>query len=303
MADMTFSIAGGKAVRPALLGAAGATLLGAFVAWDVLFPVLHYGHSTHIDLIRQMAMDAAYEEGQVYPRWAADFYFGRGSPIFNFYAPLAYLIGELFSLLGVSALGAIKGSYFLGVIVAAIAANRLARELWDTASGVAGAALLLLSPYFLLDLYVRGALAELWGMALLALALAFTIRAARTGQTHDATRAGAATALLLYAHNIAALLGVPVIFLAGLVAGDGRTARRRTLTALALGVAMGAAFWAPALFEKGLVRADENLLGGDYDFRRHFVPVRDLLHDEWGYGSPMAGPEPMATTLGALHLL
>src|SRR3990172_7349656 len=45
-----------------------------------------------------------------YPRWAPDFYYGYGYPVFNYYAPLPYYAASLFALIpNLGIVAAMKG--------------------------------------------------------------------------------------------------------------------------------------------------------------------------------------------------
>ncbi|MCL4233084.1 MAG: hypothetical protein KJ042_01035 [Deltaproteobacteria bacterium] len=278
-------------------------VVAAAVTKPLWFGVMHFGHSAHIDLIRQIEVNQAYNDGYVYPRWIADFYFGRGSPIFNFYAPFVYLVGAWLGFFGVPALWAVKCVYAACVALAGIGMFLLVRELWGTASAAAASILYMLSPYLLVDLYVRSALGELSAFGWLPLAMYFILRAAHTARTFHAARAASAVALLCVSHNIGALLGVPVLMAWTLAVGQ-RASARKLWTALALGIAASAFFWAPALLEKSSLSVEANLIAGDYHFSRHFVSLARLVDPTWGFGSPMkAGGDIMSTQVGRLHLL
>ncbi len=278
-------------------------LVAAAVTRPLWYGVMHFGHSAHIDLIRQIEVNEAYRDGYVYPRWIADFYFGRGSPIFNFYAPLVYLVGAWLGLLGVPALWAIKCVYAACVVLAGLGMFLLVRELWGTAAAAAASILYMLSPYLLVDLYVRAALGELSAFGWLPLAMYFILRAAHTARTFHAARAAAAVAMLCVSHNIGALLGVPVLMAWTLAVGQ-RASARKLWTALALGIGASAFFWAPALIEKSYLNAEANLIAGEYHFSRHFVSLARLVDPAWGFGSPMnVGGDVMSTQVGRLHLL
>ncbi|MCC6159536.1 MAG: hypothetical protein IT350_15910 [Deltaproteobacteria bacterium] len=278
-------------------------LVAAAVTRPVWYPVMHFGHSAHIDLIRQIEVNQAYSDGYVYPRWIADFYFGRGSPIFNFYAPFVYLVGAWLGFFGVPALWAVKCVYAACVALAGIGMFLLVRELWGTAAAAAASILYMLSPYLLVDLYVRSALGELSAFGWLPLAMYFILRAAHTARTFHAARAASAVALLCVSHNIGALLGVPVLMAWTLAVGQ-RASARKLWAALALGIAASAFFWAPALLEKSYLNAEANLIAGEYHFSRHFVSLARLVDPAWGFGSPMnPGGDVMSTQVGRLHLL
>lgn len=285
---------------PALLFLAA---VGLFIGRDLLFPVLHFGHSAHIDLIRQIEVNQAYGEGYVYPRWIADFYFGRGSPIFNFYAPMNYLIGQWFVLLGVPPLWAVKLVYVLCIVAAGIAMYLLVRETWGAAAGTAAGVIYMFTPYLLADVFVRSALGELSAFVWLPMAMFFLVRTSHNNRTNSASRAACAIALLCLSHNVGAMIGMPVLLLWTLFTAQRATWRKMAL-ALAGGLALSAFFWFPALAEKAYLNAEANLTQGHFHFSRHFIPLAKLWDTAWEYGTPGArrGPS-MSVQAGRLHLL
>ncbi|MCB1153839.1 hypothetical protein KDL45_09330 [bacterium] len=280
------------------------TLAALAVSHGVWFGVLHFGHSAHIDLIRQIEVHEAFQDGYVFPRWIRDFYLGRGSPIFNFYAPFVYLLGEVLCLVGFSPLLAVKGVYIACVVFAAWGMFALGREVWQNeTAGIVSSILYVLAPYLLVDLYVRSALAELSCFAWLAFALYFLLKTTRTRDTLDALRGACMVALLCLSHNITSMIGLPIILGFVLVVARGAELRK-TLGAVALGLALSAFFWLPALLEKGYLNAEANLTAGEYNYTQHFVTVARLFDTRWGFGSTMnktPGAEIMSTQIGLVH--
>jgi uncharacterized membrane protein len=107
-----------------------------------------------------------------YPRWAPDFYFGYGYPIFNYYAPLTYYLANLFDLLpGVDIVGGVSAVFVLGLLLASLGSYLLGRELFGPAAGVLAAASFTFAPYVVyIDPHARGDLAEHFAVCLLPLA-------------------------------------------------------------------------------------------------------------------------------------
>ena len=59
--------------------------------------------------------------GEPYPRWASNFYFGYGYPIFNYYAPLTYYLGLGVELMPrLDAVDGVKAMFVLGLVAAGI---------------------------------------------------------------------------------------------------------------------------------------------------------------------------------------
>ncbi|MBI2911208.1 MAG: hypothetical protein HYY05_03635, partial [Chloroflexi bacterium] len=56
-------------------------------------------------------------QGVLYPRWAPDFVFGYGYPLFNFYAPLIYYLGAGIHATGIGFIEAFKVAGALSTVL------------------------------------------------------------------------------------------------------------------------------------------------------------------------------------------
>src|SRR3989339_111044 len=55
-----------------------------------------------LQMMRQLQMEKCFVDGQIPCRWVPDMGYGLGYPLFNFYPPLPYLVGEGIRLVGYS---------------------------------------------------------------------------------------------------------------------------------------------------------------------------------------------------------
>ncbi|HPQ68956.1 MAG TPA: 6-pyruvoyl-tetrahydropterin synthase-related protein [bacterium] len=259
-------------------------------AQPLLAPYQHAGHSAYVDLSRAQAFHQAVVHGDFTPRWIMDFYFGYGSPIFNFYAPLTYYAIEMFRLIGLDALWALKLTYLLFWLLAAWAMFRLVSEVIDPDGALAAAAVYSVAPYLLVDVYVRAGIAEFSCFAFVPLTLLGVWRSARDTSSFGPLLAALGLAGLTCAHNITALVTAPFYFLLALLVAENSRALIRTWGALALGMALAAFFWLPAIAEKNTVGSLENLTGGFFDFHNHFLYPAQLFLRKWGFGGSAPGP-------------
>jgi len=81
------------------------------------------GLPRHTDLELHVYRAAEYGEalrsGVLYPRWAPDFFYGYGYPIFNYYAPFTYALASLFAVpwgVVAGAKGVILTAYLLAAL-------------------------------------------------------------------------------------------------------------------------------------------------------------------------------------------
>src|SRR5512135_2673146 len=64
--------------------------------------------------------DAALRDGAWWPIWAPDHALGFGYPVWLVYAPLAYMVAEVFHLLGLGFAEAAKATWALGFVLGAL---------------------------------------------------------------------------------------------------------------------------------------------------------------------------------------
>ncbi len=137
----------------------------------VVLPMLQQGypstHSTHFNLSWGFQYQQQFTQGQFYPRWLEFSNFGFGNATFAFYPPLCMVTTLPFHLLGLDLGGTLVASMALAVGILGLGFYRYGRCFWPAwiAAGVAGVGMV--SPYFLVDVYQRGAIGEVWAIALI----------------------------------------------------------------------------------------------------------------------------------------
>ncbi len=296
-----------------LVGALFALALPAtFPLWQTDFI---FTADSPLHLWRVYELDRALRQGVIYPRWAPDLYFGYGYPLFNFYPPLSYYLAETLHVFGFDIAAAIKIVFALSIFLAAGGMFLLARDVYANAfansnqeilAGLLCAAAYVYSPYLLLDIYTRGALAEALGMAVLPLFVWAMRRVFTQPSVAHALTTGIIGAAFFTSHNLTAFFAAPA--LAGFVLVKLFTVRERArallLLALALAVtlSLSAFYWLPATTELAWVTI------GQPDARHaellrtmseHFQPLARAIQTQWFYEYP-EGPFPLS--LGSLLL-
>ncbi len=201
-----------------------------------------------------MALQDAVAGGFGFPRWLPQFAFGYGQPVFAFYGAASYYQATSAMLVGLGAEAALKLSWYLGFAVSGVGAYGLARRrLGPKGAALAGAAYVLF-PYRLANVYVRGAFAEHWGLALLPLLLLAGERAVRRGDRRAWATLAVVWAALILTHHLSAFLAAPLLIV--YLAAEGWSHWRRlaaSLSAVAAGGMLAAFYWLPILAEVRLV--------------------------------------------------
>ena len=238
------------------------------------------GTDAELHVYRTAELGFSLAAGNLYPRWAPDFYYGLGYPIFDYYAPLTYYLGHLLTLghPELAAVGA-KACLILAHVIGAAGAFMLGRLFGGEGGGLLGALAYAFAPYIqLINPYVRGDLAETFALACVPWALWSWEQVWRKGTAGSGAAAVMSTSAVFLSHNLTGLTCLALV--AGLSLWHWRF-RRHPHLALALAAAatfvlITAFFWLPFLLERSAVRL--NVAGdGHYDFRNHFVALRDLL--------------------------
>ncbi len=104
--------------------------------------------------------------GQGWPRWLEQSFASLGSPTFVFYPPISMIATVPFALLNWPVVDRIIGSISLAIGVMGLGSYGYARTLLKQRwLALLCACLAVLSPYFLINIYIRGALGEMWAMA------------------------------------------------------------------------------------------------------------------------------------------
>ncbi len=267
-------------------------------AWAPLLTPAYFfqAHDAKHSVFFLVEFDQAFRDGFWWPRWAPDFSFGYGYPLFNLYAPLAFYVAEGFHLLGLGFTAAVKTVYILATIGAGLAMYGFAGRLFGRPAGLLAAVVYMYAPFHLVEIFVRSAYAEFVALALVPLVFwAFTELLASPSPRRLAL-AGAAYGLLALTHHASFLTFSPLlmVYLLYLILARGRfnfkALTGRTLAAgLAglLGLALAAIYLLPVIAETRYIKV-EQWTSGSYSYRQHFVYFAQFLSPEWGYG--YAGP-------------
>jgi hypothetical protein len=276
---------------------------------DSAFQVHDY---THVARFAEMAR--AIQEHHFPPRWSGNFGFGYGMPLYEFYAPLPYYIGGALHLLGVTSFSGVKILYLLTTGLTVWGAFLLGRRYFFNSGGLLVAALVTLAPYRALNLFVRGALSEAFGIMAIIWVLYFVDKFLEKSDLKNWLKLVFWLAVLFLSHNLITLVGLPFVglFFIGLVlikALNGQRSKSeikqmtgivlKTLGAVISATLMCAYYLLPAFLEKDFTRVSSQVITSYFDYQLHFLYVRQFFTNNWGYGGSEWGPDdPISFFLG-----
>jgi hypothetical protein len=296
--------------------------LAVLLVIPALLPLAAPGYFTHAhdaphSIFFLVEFDQAVRSGAVWPVWAPDQAIGFGYPLWLVIAPLAFAVAEVFHLLGLGFVTAVKFTWALCFVVGALGSYRLARRWWGPVAGLVASVAFTYAPYHLVQIYVRGDLAEFAALAWFPWALFAFVNLLDAPRARRLALAGLALGVLLLTHTVSELLYVPLLaaFVAvKLLTGETSLLRRpmtrpqivRTVyagAAIVLGVAVAAIFMLPAFFERRYV-VQAQFVRENYSYLKQFVYPSQLFSPFWGFGYAVEGAnDEMSFQLGLLPLL
>jgi hypothetical protein len=284
-------------------------------AWAPLVTSAYFfqAHDAPHSIFYLVEFDQTLRDGYLWPRWAPDFAFGYGYPLFNIYAPLAIYAAEILHVVGLSFVASVKAVYALATITAGLGMYLFVRRLFGRTAGLLAAIVYMYVPFHLVEIFVRSAYSEFVALALLPIVLyAFTELVAAPGLPRLAL-AGLVYGVLALTHHTSFFTFTPflIVYILFLLAGTWRgkgssQALRATLHCLAssvLGLSLAAIYLVPLLVELRYVKL-EQWTAYNYDYGQHFVYFSQLLSPLWDYG--YSGPgiqDGMPFQLGAVALV
>lgn len=240
-------------------------LLATLAAWPLLTRAsLVTLTDAHQHALRTYEFMQGWQSGVLFPRWAPDFYYGFGYPVFNYYAVLTYYLAGAYGLVFGPVAG-IKLVLVLAAYLGPVGVYRFSRDRWGGHAALVSAAVYAFAPYIVLvNPLLRGAAPEALATALAPLVFWTWTRLVQPGGRAWLLPAALSLAALILAHNL-----MPFVYLALLAAwllwdnllGDQRTtlaeaARRLPVLGAAGLLALGltAFMWLPAALERGAVQ-------------------------------------------------
>lgn len=137
----------------------GAAIVLQFVM-PFIYPLSGHDAAVHLNWLGQFPR--LFREGNLYPRWMPDSFWGFGSPAFYFYPPLAYWSASLLSfILPDSPVAIYQTLGFLATVASVGTCYLYLRSMTESKrAAFIGALFYGVFPYRLLDLYLRNAIGE-----------------------------------------------------------------------------------------------------------------------------------------------
>ncbi len=280
----------------------------------VINPLLSSGYfPMHDDtqVARVVTMGRALRNGQFPVRWVSDLGYGYGYPIFNFYGPLPYYVGGVLYSLGLSGLDATKIMMMVGMLLAGVSMFVVITKIFGNLAAITASILYLYAPYHAVQLYVRGAIGELWTLVFIPFVVA-SIYQTFVGKKYQwAILSGTiGIAGTILSHT---LLGFTTVFffcvailLLGLITLIKKVSFQPILVVAIScfsGLALSCFFWLPAIMEMRYTAVSQQI-GPTAQVADHFVCLSQFIYSPWGFGGSTPGcTDGLSFALGKIHML
>ncbi len=297
------------------------TLLIVFFSssWSLFRSDFFYVHDfTHA--ARIVEMHKALADGHFPVRWSSDFAFGYGMPLFEFYAPLPYYAGSIFYWIGFSLVDSIKLLMIISTLVTIIGSYKLGKILFGSTGGLLVSAAITLAPYRAVNLFVRGAISELWGIMVLPFILYGIVKIIKIEREKNIFKVAiillVSLVTLLLSHNLTSLIFLPLSIVFGavylfIVSIDKKNKKEFILKRILLlastyflSILISSFYLFPTIIEKGFTKVESLIVGNYFDYKLHFLYFRQFFEANWKYGGSTWGPnDDISFYLGAGQLI
>ncbi|MDO8340577.1 MAG: hypothetical protein Q7T59_01240 [Candidatus Woesebacteria bacterium] len=284
-------------------------IAGLLASRTLLFQKGYFNMHDDLQIMRQLEMEKCFKDFQIPCRWVPDMGYGFGFPLFNFYPPLPYLVGEIFRLLGFSFILTVKLTFALSLIASGIGMYYLAKQFFGRFGGIISSIFYIWAPYHSVDVYVRGAMNEAWALIFFPLILLYSYKLIINNKT-NINKWLILLALswfgLFVSHNLMVIIFAPIFVLWCLLwmwKEKNFKIIPKFIISGSLALGLSSFFTLPALFENKFTQVKSQLTGY-YEYIAHFVSIKQLLITRfWGYGPSVWGvtDDGMPFQVGHIH--
>ncbi|MFA7301124.1 MAG: hypothetical protein WC069_02355 [Candidatus Shapirobacteria bacterium] len=242
-----------------------------------------------LHIFRLSEYDLCLKSGQIPCRYSPNSALGFGSPVFNFYPPVTYALGELFHFTGISFSDSTKIVYLLPLFFGPIFMYLFASVYFGSMGGLISALVFAIAPYQALNLVVRGALAENFALNLVPVIFYLKVTKKQNLSILFLT-------ILFLTHQLTTLYAIGLLILFSL------KQLKPTLIIIAWSLGLSSFFLIPSFLEKGYT-TNFLMTQGYFNYIIHFATLKQLFVDRfWGYGASLWGPkDDMSFQIGYLQ--
>jgi hypothetical protein len=274
----------------------------------LLKPGEYWNMHDDMQIIRQYEIEKCLKDGQIPCRWTPDLGYGYGYPLFNFYPPLPYLVGQVYRTFGFSFVATVKLTAVTQILLSVIAMYLLSSVIFGKFGGFLSALFYAYAPYRSVNIFVRGAMNEAWASVFFPFIFYYIYKIinSKKADFKNVLFLSLSIAGLLLSHNPMALTFAPLAILWAIFLIYKNKFNilylKNLIISGVLGLSLSAFFTLPVLFENKLVQID-SMFQNYYHYSVHFVSFFQLFFSNfWGDGPSVWGTaDQMPFMIGYLH--
>lgn len=271
----------------------------------------YYNMHDDMQLIRQLELEKCLKDGQIPCRWTPDLGYGYGYPLFNFYPPMPYFVGQIFRTATFSFVTTVKLTAISQIVLSTLAMYLLATSIFGPIGGTIASVFYGYAPYHAVNIYVRGAMNEAWAAVFFPLIFYFSKEIISKRKTKDLVFLGLSFAGLMLSHNPMVITFTPyfaVWCIYWLIKEYGIKTTKIFNPIIKLGLSgvlafsLSAFFSLPVLFEAKLTQI-ESMFQNYYHFSVHYASLFQLfISNFWSDGPSVWGTnDGMSFMIGYAH--
>lgn len=272
-----------------------------FFLAPLFHPGIYISHDGENHLARFAAYYKAFVDHQFPPRWAEDLNYGYGSPVFIFFYPLPGYIASAIHALGVPFQATYKIiiglCFILTPMFSFVWLSRLVKK-----EAAFGASIFMgIAPYQILNLLVRGDIAEMMATMFLFLTFYALEHLLQNATAKHVLYGCLAYGLMILSHNGVSLMFTPVLLL--YIWFRSNQLRKPLLSPFLMilgGLGLSGFFWIPALIESRFTLAN-TFIGSMY--KDQFPTIQQLIWSSWGFGADVAKSGGLSPQIGPLQII
>jgi len=273
----------------------------------------YYNMHDDMQMIRQLELEKCLQDGQIPCRWSPDLGYEYGYPLFNFYPPLPYIVGQIFRFLGFSFMWSVKLTAVTQFITSGVSMYLLTSYLSTPLIGFLASLFYTYAPYHAVNIYIRGAMNEAWASVFFPLIFLFIKKVIDQPKIKYIILLSLSIVGLMLSHNpmllVFALFCLPWTLYCLLQSynknkkfTDLKPALVSLILSAVFALGLSAFYTLPVLLESKLTQID-SMFVGYYSYEVHFVSLYQLfISNFWGDGASVWGIEDnMPFMVGYLH--
>lgn len=247
-------------------------------------------------------------EGNIFPRWGGNLYYGYGYPILMIYYPLGNYLGSFFHFIGFSLTDSLKLIFIATYILSGVLMYLWLKDWLSQKAAILGTVLFQFAPYRFVNMYDRGTIGETLGYVFIPLCFWMIYKFIKEKTGCSLIRVILSLAGMLLAHNLIFLLAGPIllVYIVYLLFNQSQADRVKIIcglvTAGIFAAGLAAFYWLPVFLE-GLKYTGLNQVTSVEYYNQYFLQLEQLFYSAWGYGGTggLIEPSPSSVMIGIGH--